>query len=62
MDREITIDDVIAFIVKNCDNTEYMDKINRTSFPFTAKYLSKNKVFLEQWALSRNQDRDGEDK
>ena len=48
MDREITLDDVIAFIVKNCDNTEYMDKINRTSFPFTAKYLSKNKVFLEQ--------------
>ncbi len=41
--KEITIDDVIEFIIKNCDNTELMDKINKTSFPFTTKYLNSNK-------------------
>lgn len=41
--KEITIDDVIEFIIKNCDDTELMDKINKTSFPFTTKYLNSNK-------------------
>ena len=42
MTKEITIDDVIEFIIRNCDNTELMDKINKTSFPFTTKYLNSN--------------------
>lgn len=41
--KEITIDDIIEFIIKNCDDTELMDKINKTSFPFTTKYLNSNK-------------------
>lgn len=41
--NEITIDDVIEFIIRNCDNVELMDKISRTSFPFTTKYLEGNK-------------------
>lgn len=40
---EITIDDVIEFIIKHCDDRELMDKISRTSFPFTTKYLNGNK-------------------
>ena len=40
---EITIDDVIEFIIKNCDDREAMDKISRTSFPFTTKYLENDK-------------------
>lgn len=43
MTREITIDDVIEFIIRNCDNIELMDKISKTSFPFTSKYLNRNK-------------------
>ena len=42
MFKEITIDDVIEFIIKNCDDRELMDKINKTSFPFTTKYLNSN--------------------
>ena len=41
---EITIDDVIEFIIKNCDDREAMDKISRTSFPFTTKYLENQTV------------------
>lgn len=41
--NEITIDDVIEFIIKHCDDRELMDKISRTSFPFTTKYLNGNK-------------------
>jgi len=40
---EITIDDIIEFIIKHCDDIELMDKINKTSFPFTTKYLNSNK-------------------
>lgn len=43
MTREITLDDVIEFIIRNCDDREAMDKISRTSFPFTSKYLNRNK-------------------
>lgn len=38
MEREITYDDVLMFIVKNKDNEEMMADLNRTTFPFTAKY------------------------
>ena len=41
--NEITIDDVIEFIIRNCDDREAMDKISKTSFPFTTKYLEGNK-------------------
>lgn len=34
----ITIDDVIEFIVKNSEHTEWMDKLNKATFPFTSKY------------------------
>jgi hypothetical protein len=44
MTREITIDDVIEFIIRNCDDREAMDKISRTSFPFTTKYLKNNQI------------------
>ena len=36
-----TIDDVIEFIIKNSDNTQRMDRINKITFPFTSKYDSK---------------------
>lgn len=45
---EITIDDVIEFIIKNCDNTELMDKISRVSFPFSSKYLNGDKKRKER--------------
>ena len=45
---EITIDDVIEFIIKNCDNTELMDKISRVSFPFSSKYLNGDKKRRER--------------
>lgn len=35
---KITIDDVIEFIIKNSEETERMDKINKITFPFTSKY------------------------
>lgn len=42
--EEITLDDVIEFIIRNCDDREAMDKISRTSFPFTTKYLENQTV------------------
>jgi len=36
-----TIEDVIEFIIKNSDNTERMDRINKITFPFTSKYNNK---------------------
>lgn len=36
-----TIEDVIEFIIKNSDNTERMDRINKITFPFTSKYNSR---------------------
>ena len=41
MEKEITYDDVLMFIVKNKDNEEMMGDLNRTTFPFTAKYKRK---------------------
>ena len=40
--KEITLDDVIEFIIRNCDDRKAMDKISKTSFPFTTKYLERN--------------------
>ena len=40
---EITLDDVIKFIIENYEDREAMDKISQVSFPFTTKYLEWNK-------------------
>ena len=52
--NEITLDDVIEFIIRNCDDREAMDKISKTSFPFTTKYLNNNKEREKQtqWGYS----------
>lgn len=42
--KEITIEDVMMFIIHNSENTEIMDKINKTTFPFTSKYLRFSKT------------------
>lgn len=36
--EEITFEDVIEFIARNSDNTLWMDKLNKLTFPFTSKY------------------------
>ena len=41
-EKEITLDDVIEFIIRNCDDRKAMDKISKISFPFTTKYLERN--------------------
>jgi len=43
-EEEITINDVIEFIIKNSDQTERMDKINKVTFPFTSKYAEFSKT------------------
>lgn len=40
---EITLDDVIKFIIEHYDDRKAMDKISQVSFPFTTKYLEWNK-------------------
>lgn len=40
---EITLDDVIKFIIEHYEDREAMDKISQVSFPFTTKYLEWNK-------------------
>lgn len=35
---EITVEEVIDFIIKNSDNTKIIDKINKITFPFTSKF------------------------
>ena len=41
--KEINIEDILLFIVQNCDNTELMDKINKATLPFTTKYANYTK-------------------
>lgn len=40
---EITLEDVIRFIIEHYEDREAMDKISQISFPFTTKYLEWNK-------------------
>ena len=40
---EITLEDVIKFIIEHYEDREAMDKISKISFPFTTKYLEWNK-------------------
>ena len=35
--EEITFTDVVEWIAKNSDNTLWMDKLNKLTFPFTSK-------------------------
>lgn len=55
---EITIDDVIEFIIKNSDKTEWMDKINKVTFPFTTKYaeFSKKTQYIPYRRIERTDD------
>ena len=57
MKEKITIDDVIEFIVKNSDKTEWMDKLNKATFPFTSKYAEFSRTTqyipirkIDKWA------------
>lgn len=34
----MTEKEIFVFIVDNSDNTELMDKINKTTYPFTSKF------------------------
>lgn len=34
----ITFEEVVEFIALNSDETEWMDKLNKLTFPFTSKY------------------------
>jgi hypothetical protein len=36
--EEITFTDVVEFIARNSDETFWMDKLNKLTFPFTSKY------------------------
>lgn len=38
---EITFEDVIEFVIKNSENRERMDKLNKITFPFTTSYEKK---------------------
>ena len=36
--KNMTLDDVLMWIIKNSDDTDAMDKINKLTFSFTSKY------------------------
>lgn len=36
--KNLTIDEVLFWIIKNSDDTDVMDKINKMTFQFTSKY------------------------
>lgn len=38
---EITFEDVMEFVIKNSDHREWMDKLNKITFPFTTSYENK---------------------
>lgn len=43
MEREVTYDDVLMFIIKNKDNEKMMADLNRTTYAFTARYKNAKK-------------------
>lgn len=47
MEREITYDDVLLFIIKNKDNVEIMDDLNKTVYPFTSRYRNRTEQKVE---------------
>lgn len=40
-EMKITFEDVVEFVIKNSDNRERMDKLNKITFPFTTSYDKK---------------------
>lgn len=48
---EITLDDIIEFIIKHRNDTEMMDEISRASFPFTSKYRNGNN-WKKDWTIT----------
>ena len=40
-EMEIKFEDVIEFVIKNSDKREWMDKLNKITFPFTTSYENK---------------------
>ncbi|MBO7713852.1 MAG: hypothetical protein J6S85_09810 [Methanobrevibacter sp.] len=59
MEKKITLSDVIEFIVKNSENKERMDKINKITFPFTTKYASfSNNQTVSYKRVQLNNDND----
>lgn len=47
--EEITFEDVIEFIARNSDNTLWMDKLNKLTFPFTSKYTLQSGFAIPRW-------------
>ena len=47
MEREITYDDVLLFIIKNKEKVEIMDDLNKTVYPFTSRYRNREKKKVE---------------
>lgn len=41
MEKQITYEDVLMFLIKNKDDVEMMDDLNRTVYPFTSRYKKK---------------------
>jgi hypothetical protein len=39
MKKDITLEDIIDWIIRNNEEREAIDKINSVTFPFTSKYL-----------------------
>ena len=58
MKMMIKLEDVIEFIIKNSDKTEWMDKINKITFPFTSKYaeFSKTTQYIPYRKLDRTEE------
>lgn len=38
MREDLTIKEVLWWILENCEDTNAMDKINKSTFPYTSKY------------------------
>ena len=59
-EEEKRTNDVISFIIQNCEDTELMDKINRITFPFTSKYrdFSKTTQYIPYRKLDKTRDFD----
>lgn len=39
--KETTLNDVLAWIALNCDDTNSMNKINKISYQFTSKFVNQ---------------------
>lgn len=57
-EKEITLEDVMFFIIQNSENKEAMDKINKTTFPFTTKYekFSETTQYIPYRKIDKSED------